>query len=602
MTLIPWSDGSAYALGGVQRSFAQSLLTPAASGSVGLARLATSREGITSFTFPLNLAGKLTNRLVFCDPVSGPGDRIMNIRVNGVLFAQNYDIFAHAGKAGRETFLDLTEVDPGAGVNVSFEPVVGLTWLTAAYGIPGGATPVSTPIVVTPPVTGGTTVVIDDTDLTKIAYTGAWNTSTDAGDAGGSDHYTSSQTAYLTVNIHMTQDGSVELWAKKAAHHGIATAKYDGAAAIDVDLYNATDALKQRVLVTNLAAGDHVLVYAATGRRNASSSGSTIQIDQIVVNNGDAVVITAPSGGGGGVTPTGFLTRVGRDMKLNGVTAKFPGMNWDTIHGCWDGEKEAAQANSAAAVHRYFEQSPHTSITRIWCMPGSDLAWMDTIVGIAEANNQMVSIVLFNGNADCSGISPPSYAPGTNSDELSWIASVCSRPALKNSKAVAWWEIINEPNGNDANCKSFLDEMAAAIKAQDPNHMIASGTMPEYTFPSHAAYVDAHAGPNIDIVMWSSYSGDFSDWGPQAVAAGATLNKPAVCREKGTCCGGATTGTYAGDAQVLTRWEGQFLDQEGVSCLQWWDFKMVHPAVQTVSFDTPMWDAWSGFDHASMVP
>lgn len=598
-------SGALYATGGTSRTLAASNFKPALVDSIGVDRLSTYFEGITSFTYPNVPAGRVTVELHFADPASiAAGQRIFDVRVNGALYLKNFDIWNTVREVGRELVEKITVTHPGGGLVVATLSSVGLSILNDARGLDGTGVTLSTIIDETPPPVG-TTTTVDDTN-TGIVYAGAWGTSSDTDDGGSrygtTDHYSSTQGSTASASFTLTATGSIAIRSKKASHHGKMAVALASNPVVLVDQFNPTDQYDTEVWNSGpLPAGVYPLVATVSGQFNPSSGGSVVELDRFVVTNGD--ITPAPAGGGGGsggTTPTGFLTRSGKTMMLNGSAIKFPGMNWDTIQGCWTGEKEAAQASSNAAVHRYFSQSPHTSVTRIWCMPGSDLTWMDTIVGIAEANNQMVSIVLFNGNADCSSISPPSYAPGTNSDELAWIVSVCSRSALKNSKAIAWWEIINEPNGNDANCKSFLDEMAAAIKVQDPNHMIASGTMPEYTFPSHAAYVAAHSGPNIDIVMWSSYSGDFSDWGPQAVAAGAALNKPAVCREKGTCCGGATTGTYAGDAQVLTSWMTDFLNQDGVSCMQWWDFKLVHPEVVVVSFDTPMWTAWTNFTHPSM--
>jgi hypothetical protein len=137
------------------------------------------------------------------------------------------------------------------------------------------------------------------TDSDQFDFQGAWSVSNAPEKWAGDDHYSDVVDASATLRF----DGeSAALHAATAAHHGIALVSLDGGAASEVDLYSATRADDVEVWHSAaLGSGAHVLVIRVSGRKNASSSGTTIAVDRVVVTRPDC----AGAGGAGGRASAG---------------------------------------------------------------------------------------------------------------------------------------------------------------------------------------------------------------------------------------------------------------------------------------------------------
>ncbi len=131
-------------------------------------------------------------------------------------------------------------------------------------------------------VTGGTdtTSRYENTDP-SILYTGSWGAVADPNASGG----TVSQSGVANDNAQFTfTGGQVSWYATKGADQGIASVYIDGVYRQDVDLYSATTQNKQNVFTAQgLSDGQHTIKIVVTGNKNASSSGTNVNIDALDV-------------------------------------------------------------------------------------------------------------------------------------------------------------------------------------------------------------------------------------------------------------------------------------------------------------------------------
>jgi hypothetical protein len=287
--------------------------------------------------------------------------------------------------------------------------------------------------------------------------------------------------------------------------------------------------------------------------------------------------------------PANFIYRDGTKLMLNGQQYKFAGFNADTWFGCWPNE-----VPTDAQLDKYFSELNPRSMTRIWPLPGTDLAIMDRIVAAAERHNQYLAPSLMDGNADC-GQPAPNF--GNPSRELAWIDQIV--PRYKNSKAIGFWEIINEPNGENSNLKNYYKAISDRIRSHDPNHLIASGSHAAWS-GGEAKYIADHDLPNIDLISVHEYDAatGVSHWGEVATRASKALNKPWYAGEDGFCCGGGDTGSDTGNAEKLKAEWAAYLAVPECAGMLYWDFKLGHQDRTTVNFNNALWTAGKTFRHA----
>ncbi|MFP2931714.1 cellulase family glycosylhydrolase [Pyxidicoccus sp. 3LG] len=138
------------------------------------------------------------------------------------------------------------------------------------------------PLANVPPPPTGTVQLNDATvgsGVGQFQYAGTWESGTGTGKFQEDDHFSSTTNASFAVLFDGTQ---VRFYGSAASHHGIATVSIDGGAAVDVDFYASTRQ-EQKLLWTSpqLAAGAHTLTVTVSGRKNASSSGYTLNADRV---------------------------------------------------------------------------------------------------------------------------------------------------------------------------------------------------------------------------------------------------------------------------------------------------------------------------------
>jgi len=128
---------------------------------------------------------------------------------------------------------------------------------------------------------------VDDTD-SAFAYSGAWSTYNNASDYGGNHQTANSAGASVTISFTGTEG---KLLGEKGYNTGIAHVYLDGVDEGIVDLYEPTYAYQSLIWDTGvIASGSHTLKLAWTGTKNASSSGTYIDVDAVAYATGSANV------------------------------------------------------------------------------------------------------------------------------------------------------------------------------------------------------------------------------------------------------------------------------------------------------------------------
>jgi hypothetical protein len=198
-----------------------------------------------------------------------------------------------------------------------------------------------------------------------------------------------------------------------------------------------------------------------------------------------------PAGSCGGGDP--FVRRTAETLWLHGAPYSFLGaVSWavaGTSGGCWT----SSYPTQDAGLQRTFDDlaDMRASAFRIWAFQsyagasGTDYASFDRVVAYARRAGVRLMLVLENMWADCT--------QGGQRDDA-WFASgyqsAYGNYALsyrdyvrgvvehfRNEPTILGWELVHEAQGSDfAALDGFVQEMAALVRATDPNHLIALGT------------------------------------------------------------------------------------------------------------------------------
>jgi len=154
------------------------------------------------------------------------------------------------------------------------------------------------------------------------------------------------------------------------------------------------------------------------------------------------------------------------------------------------------------------------------------------------------------------------FASGYTVNYLPWVQAVVGQ--LKDHAAIFAWEIGNELTDikTPLNIVPFTQNVAAAIKALDPWHMVGTGFIGiDHTQIGITQGVALYSDPNLDFISGHSYDGEdqFDNW-----SVYARVEKPFVLGEYGWSEGNGSRVTNT-QAQ-LAKWFDQRLAQ---GFLQW---------------------------------
>lgn len=154
------------------------------------------------------------------------------------------------------------------------------------------------------------------------------------------------------------------------------------------------------------------------------------------------------------------------------------------------------------------------------------------------------------------------FAGGYTNNYLPFVQLAVTQ--LKDHNAIFAWELGNELTDikNPNNIMSFTSNVAAAIKAIDPYHMVTTGFLSvDHLQIGETKGLQLYADPNIDFITVHSYNGDDP---PQNRAVHSRLGKPLVVEEYGweTSAGDRVTNTQT----QINKW---FEERGARGFLQW---------------------------------
>lgn len=296
----------------------------------------------------------------------------------------------------------------------------------------------------------------------------------------------------------------------------------------------------------NWSAGNHTVTLSLANPYAEAGCTRALYLDLTMVTQ-----TAAYTGGSGG--QSGFVTRAGKQLMLDGKPFKFVGLNAFGMSGC------EGTAWSNAQLDDYFARLAPNAVTRTWAFDLYGIDALDRIVAAAGRHQQKVIFTLADGRNYCgehdgwSGGEEGTdklvswYTGGFRTKYLPWVRQVVDR--FKNEPTVAMWEMINEPgsHGDAAYTKemirAFFDETAGIIKGIDPNHLVASGATSDDMYGTRD-YAYAHGGPNVDVATLHEYEYDYENSNSiitthlaPILTALSPLNKPLVVGETGILAG-----------------------------------------------------------------
>lgn len=279
------------------------------------------------------------------------------------------------------------------------------------------------------------------------------------------------------------------------------------------------------------------------------------------------------------------MTRRGSELYYDDKPYKSVGINAFGMAGC-----ETGRAYSAAEMDEYFASLRPRGLTRAWAFQAQGIAGVTRMVQSAEANSQLLILSLADGRGYCaeadgrigdegSGKHAEWYAEGYKTRYLPWLEMVVTR--FKDSPAIAMWELINEPGGDDTSdeaMRKFFDAAAARVKAIDKHHLVLSGSQAQYVDGTRDfAYV--HGGPDIDAASLHEYDYDDSDQLivsnhlRPALSAMKSLDKPLLITEVGIRAGpGRSCTTFETRRDIFKQKFDAYLPQAGVAAVIVWSW------------------------------
>jgi hypothetical protein len=225
-----------------------------------------------------------------------------------------------------------------------------------------------------------------------------------------------------------------------------------------------------------------------------------------------------PAGTCGGGDP--FVRRTAETLWLHGASYSFLGaVSWAVAGnstGCWT----STYPTQDAALARTFDDlvDMRASAFRIWAFQsyagasGTDYASFDRVVSYARRAGVRLMLVLENMWADCTqggqrddAWFASGYRSAYGAYALSYrdyVRGVVDH--FRSDPTILGWELMHEAQGTDfASLDGFAQDMAALVRATDPNHLISfgtdngnSGATSRTGTPSN--YQRLHAHPEID--------------------------------------------------------------------------------------------------------
>jgi mannan endo-1,4-beta-mannosidase len=285
----------------------------------------------------------------------------------------------------------------------------------------------------------------------------------------------------------------------------------------------------------------------------------------------------------GGTPRSGFVTRVGNDLVLDGTPYRFTGVNIYNANSdgwCREAIDDATLDSSLDSIG--LSWSGH-GVIRAWFFQtlatddatgARDWSRFDRLLRMAAERGYKVIPTLADQWGECGARVAPTYAYKTEAwytggyaapdpalaaahggswlSYRDWVAQIVGR--YKDDPTVAFWQLMNEAEVNPAGAFGacppgdgprdtlidFATDMSGLVKSIDHDHLLSLGTIGGgQCGTSGPQYKDVHAIPDIDLCEYHDYTpnqaipGDQSNGLGQRIQQCAELGKPLVIGETG---------------------------------------------------------------------
>ncbi|MFI6499478.1 hypothetical protein [Nonomuraea typhae] len=226
-----------------------------------------------------------------------------------------------------------------------------------------------------------------------------------------------------------------------------------------------------------------------------------------------------------GSSSTGFVTRDGTRLTLDGKPYRFAGLNVYNAASdgnCWyTMSLDRSMRQMAGNVIRvwFFQRLATKNGRRDWRA-------LDNVVATARRHGVKVLPVLTDqwGKCEWSGYKTEDWYrdgyreidPGGIVSYREWVAEVVHR--YRNQRAIALWTLVNEaeakPDFPSEECgpesttvlRDFADDMGAVVKQATSHHLVTLGTMGGgQCGTADRAYRTVYASPQIDVCEYHDY-------------------------------------------------------------------------------------------------
>jgi mannan endo-1,4-beta-mannosidase len=231
---------------------------------------------------------------------------------------------------------------------------------------------------------------------------------------------------------------------------------------------------------------------------------------------------------------TGFVTRSGTSLTLDGQAFRFTGLNIYNANSnglCWypmDGsvlDQSLVAIGPGKPVFRawFFQQLATTNGARDWIA-------FDRTIATAKSRGMRIIATLIDQWGNCGSVNPTGgyknkawYTSGYKQPDpvgivayRDWAAEVATR--YRDEPTILAWQLVNEaevkPSADSATCsvnaatilKNFAADVSARIKAADPNHLVSLGTIGTGQCGAQGSeYQDVHSVATIDLCEYHDY-------------------------------------------------------------------------------------------------
>jgi hypothetical protein len=233
--------------------------------------------------------------------------------------------------------------------------------------------------------------------------------------------------------------------------------------------------------------------------------------------------------------PTGFVTRVGTQLYLNGQPYRFVGLNFFQANMTTAISNCSSWAANSDLDNQLKYMGPGHNVLRAWFFQDMattngkrDWSAFDHTLAVAAAHGMKVIATLgdqwnycegpYKDESWYTGGYKTTVLPGDVVPYHQWVQEAVTRYA--NNPTIALWELLNEPqitkNASSSSCpvdaeavmQSWASDVSSLIKSLDPNHLVSLGTGGNGNCGLlEQDYATVYSMPTLDVCTFHDYWG-----------------------------------------------------------------------------------------------